>query len=164
MIVNIKDPETGEEYTEDIESLTQSDLDTMSKEYTTEAKVKRYIENLDVSADMKVILMKLSKFSITVGKTALKIGKKILEIAIMLMSKFKIATFGLIVGALLTLLIGTIPLIGPPLAAILTPYLLASGLGLGLLEDLKRDTPDLSSSIIDAVEIFAPLKKSEMAA
>ena len=164
MIVNIKDSETGKEYTEDIESLTQSDLDTMSKEYTTEAKVKRFIENLDISADMKVILLKLSKFSITVGKTALKIGKKILEIAIMLMSKFKIATFGLIVGALLTLLISSIPLIGPPLAAFSTPYLLASGLGLGLLEDLKQNSPDLSSSIIDAVEIFAPLKKSEKTA
>jgi len=162
MIVNIKDPETGKEYTEDIESLTQSDLDTMSKEYTTEAKVKRYIENLDVSADMKAILSKLSRFSITVGKTALKIGKKILEIAIMLMSKFKIATFGLIVGALLTVIISSIPLIGAALATFLAPWLLLLGLGRGFLEDLKRDTPDLSSSIIDAVEIFAPLKKSEM--
>ncbi len=163
MIVDIKNPETGEVYSEDINSLTQTDLDTMSKEYTTEAKVRRYIEELDVSADIKVILFKLSKFSITVGKTALKIGKKILEIAIMLMSKFKIATFGLIVGALLTLFIASIPIIGPHLAAFSTPFLLASGLGLGLLEDLKLTSPDLSSSIINAVEIFAPLKKSAMA-
>jgi hypothetical protein len=43
MIVDIKNPETGEVYSEDINSLTQTDLDTMSKEYTTEAKVRRYI-------------------------------------------------------------------------------------------------------------------------
>jgi hypothetical protein len=163
MIVNIKDPETGEEYTEDIESLTQSDLDTMNKEYTTEAKVHRYIENLDVSADIKAILFKLSKFSIAVGKTALKIGKKILEIAIMLISKFKIATFGLVVGALLTLLIGSIPLIGAALATFLGPLLLLFGLGRGLWEDLKKDNPNLATNITNAGEIFAPLKKSEMA-
>ena len=83
----------------------------------------------------------------------------------MLMSKFKIATFGLVVGALLTVIISSIiPVIGVALATYLAPWLLLFGLGRGLLEDLKQDSPNLFSSIIGAAETFAPLKKPEVGA
>ena len=119
MIVEAVHPETGERYRVDIPSLRPSDLDRMTKEYATDEKIKSYIEKLPVSAEIKAVLFKLTKFTIKVGQTLIKIGKKVLEIVVMLASKYKHATVGLIIGALLAFLIGAIPLLGPLLSGFL---------------------------------------------
>ena len=157
MYAEVIHPETGEKFTLDLPNLTIPELDLMKKEYTTNEKVHTYIEQLSVSAELKVVLSKLAEFSITVGTTVVKMGKKILEMVIMLASKFKHATFGLILAALLTSLIAAIPLIGGFLAGFLGPIIALFGLGKGLWEDLKRDTPALAISINEAGSVFYPL-------
>jgi hypothetical protein len=129
----------------------------MTKEYATDEKIKSYIEKLSVSAEIKAVLFKLTKFTIKVGQTLIKIGKKVLEIVVMLASKYKNATLGLIIGALLTFLISTIPLLGPPLSGFLGSLLMLFGLGKGLWEDVKKDSPELAASITDAGVVFQPL-------
>lgn len=151
-------PETGERYTVDMPSLDEEALNRMVEEHATDEQIKSYIEQLPVSAETKALLFKLSKYTITIGKTLFKIGKRILEIVVMLVSRYKMATFGLILGALLTFLIGLVPLIGPPLAAFLGPLLMLLGLGKGVWEDLKKDNPDLAASIAGAGDAFSPLQ------
>jgi len=157
MIVEAVHPETGEKFSVDIPSLHPEDLNSLSTEYTTEEKLKSYIEQLDVSAEIKAMLFKFAKFTISVGKTLIKFGKKVLEIAMMLAAKYKSTTLGIILGALLTLLISTIPYLGPSLASFLGPFILLFGIGKGLWEDIKRDKPELAESITDAEKIFQPL-------
>ena len=84
-------------------------------------------------------------------------GKKILEIVAMLASKYENATFGLIIGALLTFLIGSVPFLGGPLSAFLGPLLMFFGMGKGFMEDLRKDSPQLAVAITEAGTIFQPL-------
>ena len=158
MIAKTTNPVTGEQYESDIPGLNNSDVDNMSKEYADDEKIKSYIENLTISAEIKTMLFKLQDFTIEFGDKVVKFGKKALEIAIMLTSKYKMATFGTILGALLTFLISGIPWIGDPLSGFLDTFLMGLGFLKGLWEDLKKDYPDLSNSIIEAGSIFSPLK------
>jgi hypothetical protein len=157
MYAEVIHPETGEKYTLDMPNLKPSDLDTMKKEYTTNETVRSYIEQLSVSAETKLLLMKIAEFSISVGNTVIKMGKKILEMVIMLASKYKHAAFGMLLGALLASLIAAVPFLGPPLAAFLQPLLMLIGLGKGLWEDLKKESPNIAVSIQDAGSVFYPL-------
>lgn len=157
MYAEVIHPETGERYTLDMPNLKLTDLDLMKKEYTTNEKIKSYIEQMSVSAEIKAILFKLSEFTISVGTTIVKMGKKILEMVMMLVSKYQHAAFGLLLGALLASLIAAVPLVGPPLAAFLQPLLMLFGLGKGLWEDLKKDSPQIAVAVTEAGSVFYPL-------
>lgn len=157
MFVEVVHPETGKRYRIDIPALRQEDLDRMIKEHSTDEKIKSYIEKLPVSAEIKAILFKLSKFTITVGQTLIKFGKKVIEIILLLTSKYTNATLGVIIGALLAFLIGLIPFLGAILSSFLASLLMLFGLGKGLWEDVKKDSPELAASISDAGMIFQPL-------
>lgn len=157
MIVEVVHPETGERYSIDMPSLQPADLDQMIKEHATDEQIKSYIEKLPISAEIKAALFKLTKFTIKVGQTLVKFGKKVLEIVVMLASKYKNATTGLILGALLTFLISAIPLLGPPLSGFLATFLMLFGLAKGFWQDMKKDSPQLAASIAEAGAIFQPL-------
>lgn len=157
MLAQVIHPETGEIVTMDIPDLKQEDFYQLTREFTRDDQLKAHIERIPVSAEAKVMLFKLSKFTISLGDTTVRVGKKILEIVMMLADKYKSAAFGLIIACILTLLIASIPLLGPPLASILFPLLALFGIAKGVWEDLKRDTPKLANSIEDAAAIFNPL-------
>jgi len=157
MQAEITHPDTGEVFVIEMSNLKPSDLDTMKKEYTTNAKLKTYIEQLPVSAEVKALLFKLSQFTVSISKTIIKMGKAILEMVFMLAAKYKHATFGILLGALLGSLIAAVPFLGPPLAAFLQPLMMLFGFGKGLLEDLKRDSPDIVRSVTEAGSVFYPL-------
>ena len=154
MQAEITHPDTGEVFVIEMSNLKPSDLDTMKKEYTTNAKLKTYIEQLPVSAEVKALLF---KFTVSIGTTIIKMGKAILEMVFMLAAKYKHATFGILLGALLGSLIAAVPFLGPPLAAFLQPLMMLFGFGKGLLEDLKRDSPDIVRSVTEAGSVFYPL-------
>ena len=158
MIVKATNIDTGEQYEMDIPDLKEADVEKMGKEFATDEQILNHIEKLNISAEIKAMLFKFAKFSISVGDKAIKIGKKIIEIVMMLVSKYKMATFGLILGAFLTLLIGSIPILGGILAGFLGPLLMLFGLTKGVWEDLKKSNPDLSGSISEAGSVFSPLK------
>ncbi len=160
MYAEVIHPDTGEKLTLKLPNISTIDLDRMQKEYTTDQKINSYIEQLAVSAEIKALLSKLAEFTVTVGRTMIKMGKKILEMVFMLAAKYKHAAFGLLLGAMLASLIASIPLFGPPLAAFLQPLLMLFGLGKGLWEDLKKDSPEIAISIQEAGSVFTPLNGS----
>jgi len=157
MHIEAVNPESGEKVSAEIADLTPAQLDPLTREYSTEQQLRSQIENLPYSAEVKVILFKLAKFTVTVADATVQIGKRIIEIAIMLSAKYRHATFALIVACLLTLLISMIPLIGPILAAFLGPLLALLGLAVGIWEDLKREDPKFSAVIVEAGGLFSPL-------
>lgn len=157
MIVEAVHPETGERYWIDIPSLRTEDLNQMTQEYASDEALKGHIEKLPVSAEIKAFLFKLSKFTIKVGETLLKFGKKVLEIALMLARKYPNATLGLVLGALLTFLISTVPLVGSILSSFLGTLLMLFGLAKGLWDDLKKTSPQLVAAVVESGEVFKPL-------
>lgn len=157
MRVEAVNPDTGEVITAEMPSLKTTNFDALTREYATDQQLKMYVERLPFSAETKAILFKLAKMTVSVGERVIRIGKRIIEIAIMLASKYRHATFALIIASLLTLLIGMIPLIGPILASILGPLMAALGLVVGVWEDLKRQDPKFAAVITDSGKLFAPL-------
>lgn len=157
MLVEAVNPKTGEKYSTNFESLKPSDLEDLTKEYTTEAQLKGHIDNLPLSAEVKAILFNLANFTVTVGQAVVRIGKRIIEIAIMLAAKYRHATFALTVACLLSLLISMIPFMGPILSSFLGPMIALLGLSIGIWEDLKRDDPKFATVIVDAAAMFSPL-------
>ena len=157
MIAELVHPETGERYTVDIPSLTEQHLARMKEEHATDQQIKSYLERLPVSAEIKALLFRITKFTITVGSAIVRVGKRLLEITMLLVKKYPNAGIGVVLGALIASLIGSIPLLGPPLAAFLGPLLMLFGLAKGLWDDVKAEEPRLAGDIIAAEEIFQPL-------
>lgn len=100
-------------------------------------KLTAYIDQLEVSADFKAVLRDLAKVTWTVGSTVVAIGRKILSVALEIVTTFPGILFGVVVASIVTLIVGTIPFVGPLLAAFVGPIMLATGLTMGALSDFR---------------------------
>jgi hypothetical protein len=96
------------------------------------------VDRLPISADAKSILMDVAKVTLAVGGKVISFGRKILEFAIELAGKFQTAIFGAIIALILSLVIATLPILGPAMSALLTPLMLAFGITMGSLADFKN--------------------------
>ncbi len=86
--------------------------------------------------------------TITAGKLVIKIGRKIIEVAIILAKQFPGALMGLAIGALIGSLASAIPALGILLGPIVMPLAMALGLARGAWEDMT--SASLRSAIIKA--------------
>lgn len=100
-------------------------------------KLVAFIDQLDVSADFKAILRDLAKVTWNVGSTVVAIGRKILSVALDIVTTFPGTLFGVVVASIVTLIVGTIPFVGPLLATFVGPMMLATGLTMGALSDFR---------------------------
>lgn len=100
-------------------------------------KLTDYIDRLDVSADFKAVLRDLAQVTTTVGSAVIAIGRKILSVALDIAVTFPGTMFGVAVASIVTLIVGTVPLVGPLLAAFVGPIILATGLTMGALRDFR---------------------------
>ena len=100
-------------------------------------KLNGLIDQLDVSADFKAVLHELAKVTWTVGTTVVSIGRKILSVALDIVTTFPGVLFGVVIAFIVSLIVATIPLIGPLLAAFVGPIMLATGLTMGALSDFR---------------------------
>ena len=127
-------------------------LEDINVETISTEKIKAYIRNLEISAEAKVILTELLKATINVGGRIYRIGRKVVEIAIILATRFPGITFALILTSFMNLLIASIPLLGPVLVPIVGPLITAVGVAIGAYKDitnsdLKRRMEELVSNI-----------------
>jgi len=157
VLVEAVHPETGEKVVVDIPDITKEKLDQLLKENATDEQIKSALDNVPMSAEAKAILYKLAKYSINLGGVIFKIGKKVLEIVIYLATNFQKLSFAMVVAALLSFLIASIPFLGPILAPFLTPLILLVGLTKGIWEELKTSEPQFASVVERSGEIFSPL-------
>jgi len=95
------------------------------------------IERLDASADAKLLLSKLAETSVAVGDRVIAIGRQILSFVFEAVKMFPMTSFGFLIGVVLSLLIGSVALIGGMLAALLGPLMVALGIGVGALSDIQ---------------------------
>ncbi|MCP5313166.1 MAG: hypothetical protein H6955_06400 [Chromatiaceae bacterium] len=157
MIVEVVHPETGERYSVDIPSLSEEKLAAMKREYATDQQLKAHLDKLPLPAEVKAILHKIAKFSIEIGKTIIAIGKRVIEIALLVAKKFPNTTLGLIVGAILTALLALIPFIGPALSSIIGTLATIYATTRGFIDDLRSSNPQIVEEINEAVSVFRPL-------
>ncbi|MEO5367440.1 MAG: hypothetical protein H7831_14040 [Magnetococcus sp. WYHC-3] len=158
MIITATLPGTEETLSAEVRDMDEQALHVLVREHASDEQIRRRLDNLPLSAEAKVLLYRFSQYSMNVGGTLLRIGKKILEVVLMLVDQFPVTTVGVLLAALLTLLIASIPWIGQFLAGFLGPVLMIFGLGAGVWKDINRDHRALADAIQRGVEIFSPLK------
>ena len=124
-------------------------LEDINSEYISLRRIKSYIRNLEIPAEAKVILTELLKVTVKVGGHLYRIGRKMVEIAIVLATKFPAITFALIVTSFINLLIAAIPLLGPVLVPIVGPLVTATGLAIGAYKDIVN--PELKERMEELV-------------
>ena len=133
-------------------------LDDINSEHISLRRIKSYVRNLEVPAEVKVILTDLLKATVNVGGRLFRIGRKVVEIAIILATKFPAVTFALILTNFINMLIAAIPVLGPVLSPILGPLVTAMGLAIVGYKDitdpeLKENMEKLADKI---KELFSP--------
>lgn len=121
--------ELSDEQTEEVFKLA-------SLEFTS-SELKRKIDNLDVSADVKALLYRFATKAVRVGEKVIKIGQKILETIMKFISEYPNTTFGFVFGAIAGTLVGSVPLVGWVLGPLVTPIFMALGLVLGAKQDFS---------------------------
>lgn len=151
-------PKTGKSYNVDSDSIDDGFIRAMQKFEFSEKQVKRFIDNLDVSADTKALLYSFTKTTLKVGNIIIKIGAKIIDIVFTLFREFPSATFGMILGAIAGTLIASIPVLGAVLGPFFTPLAVLFGLAKGATEDIKDKA--LARKVAEANAKFSPLHGS----
>jgi hypothetical protein len=100
MIIQGTNLETGVEFQTVIEDLNQDFLASMNNFSLSDDEIRRSIDNLNVSADVKSLLFQFTKVTLKAGDFLLKIGRKIIEFVCLMYKEYKNATFGMIFGAI----------------------------------------------------------------
>ena len=146
--------ETDKLQTISTEKIPTNFMESFTENTLSEKQFQRYLDNLPLSADQKLLVSKMADFTISAGKTVLRIGRKILELAFNFLKKFPATSFGLIVGLVISNYIPAgvargfaIPVVAS-LLALLKKIVILYALGVGFKEDIK-DTA-LASKIADA--------------
>jgi hypothetical protein len=134
-------------------------FDTLVREVNSsppERKLIALIERTNLSADLKVILCDLARLTIRVSGKVIAIGRRILAFALDLIRAFPAMAMGTVVALIVASVIDSIPGLGNKyLMAILTPLLLAMGIGMGALQDMT--SPDFRERVSALVDSFRVL-------
>jgi hypothetical protein len=120
-----------------------------------ERKLNQLLERTSLSADVKAIMSDIMHLTIKVGGKVLAIGRKILTFVLDLVKTFPAIAMGTIAALVITAVVGSVPIIGAPLAAFVGPILLAIGVTAGALKDFTNDK--LQDRITNLVESFKVL-------
>lgn len=150
------DSKTGKEIITEIQDPSPSFFTFVDGMNLTEDMVCSYIENMNVSADVKSLLYAFSKATIKIGKKIVKIGRKIIDILFSMVKAFPNITFGIIFGLVVGALVASIPIIGLVLGSLATTIAVAFGFVLGAKADFESG--DMGARIDSIVAQFAPLR------
>ncbi|MCY4541688.1 MAG: hypothetical protein OXB95_04720 [Rhodobacteraceae bacterium] len=131
-------------------------LDLLKSIALSEEELLQQIDQLQLSADAKRMLYTVARTTIWAGKVVIRIGRKILETVMWLVRSFTNAPAGLIVGSVLGILVSSIPILGFTLGPFMTPLLVALGLAIGAVQDIK-DKP-LKAGIDSQVKQYENLR------
>ncbi|MDK2083307.1 hypothetical protein PT502_05765 [Aliarcobacter butzleri] len=133
------------------------DLNKINEEILTKDKIKTYIDNLNISSEVKVFLNSIVNVTCKIGDMIYNIGKKIIEILIYLSKEFPNTTIGLIIGFVVGTLISSIPIIGWLLSGIILPASIFAGGLAGAYYDISdKATKQTINKYLD--EMFGAFK------
>lgn len=132
-------------------------LKRINEEVLTKDKIKTYIDNLNISSEVKVFLNSIVNVTCKIGEMIYNIGKKIIEILIYLSKEFPNTTIGLIIGFVVGTLISSIPIIGWLLSGIILPASIFTGGFAGAYYDISdKATKQTINKYLD--EMFGAFK------
>jgi len=122
----------------------------VNKTERTDDQIRRRIESLEVSADVKALLSDLLRMAARVGNTVLRIGRKILDFVLTLARLFPTLTFAVVIVSVLTTLVAMVPVVGGLIASIIGPLMFALGVaGAAALEvqagDFRQRVADFAA-------------------
>ncbi len=118
-----------------------TDIDAVSPASSpllTRTEIIRRLERMDVSADAKAILRDLAAVTLRVGGKIVQAGRHILAFVLDIVRQFPNLTFGAIVAYVVSSLVASVPLLGVVLGPLVGPLLLAFGMTVGALADLRE--------------------------
>ncbi|MGO2136110.1 MAG: hypothetical protein ACTH3S_11850 [Marinobacter sp.] len=156
MILEAETPD-GEPLISDNPGFTPEDAKEINRTTNSESKIKSTLENLNISADAKSALYAIINTTVRAGRFIVKIGRKILDIVIETLRKFPNASFGLVLGGVMGILVASVPLIGAILAPFITPLAMIYGFVRGIERDLNDK--DLEHAVAAANAKFDHLRE-----
>jgi hypothetical protein len=120
-------------------------------------KIADALDRMSLSADTKALLMDLAAVTVKAGEFVVNLGRKILTLALAVVQAFPGTIFGTVVAVVAGAMIAAVPLLGAVLAPLMSPLLMAFGLTMGALSDLRD--PSWSQRLSDLeqklVSLFA---------
>ena len=149
-LVQIKNIQTGEWETIDISEEQFNSFNKINEEATSTDKLKNYIDNLNISPEMKAMLDSILNLTIKVGEMIVNIGRKIIEVVIYIVQQFPNMVMGTIIGFILGTLISSIPILGWIFGPIVIPALTFIGATYGLSFDMTdKNTKNTINKYVD---------------
>ena len=148
--IRYRNPETGKIESKTI-AITNNQLQQIEKEtklILDTDKIQQLLDNMDISAEMKILLDKIINFTVTFGSKIIQIGKKIVEFLVGVYLKYPNMVKGAVLGAILGFLISSIPMIGF-LFSWTIPLLAAIGAAKGFFEDSNKEIKNSIYNLID---------------
>ncbi|MDV7141750.1 hypothetical protein R3X27_03545 [Tropicimonas sp. TH_r6] len=105
-------------------------------------KIKSYLDNTALSADMKALLYDVAKVTVKIGERVVAIGRYVLSLASALMEKYPSMLLAAAVGLVLVTLtggvLGSVPVFGA-IAVYLSKIAALIGVAKGYFEDLRQN-------------------------
>lgn len=142
----VENPETNEKREVEVVGLERAQFKNLETLHypdveNPEQAVKRKLENLDISADQKIQLWEKIKIYaqavFRVGTQIISIGRKIFDSVLFIIRSYPNTAAGVAVGAVLSVLVGAIPIIGWLLGGLASVILPLIGGILGYRDDLS---------------------------
>lgn len=137
MKVTAVNPETGEIAELEVGQEMLEQLKNLSNTSTDQVTLNRHIDNLDISADAKLLMTSIGNQVIRAGELVINIGRKIIEAVLFIASQIPNASIGFLLGLIVGALIGSVPLIGWILGPFATVIASVFGIVVGGMQDIK---------------------------
>lgn len=128
---NVLDPE-------EINSLNLENLEKITASVRKRSVYEDWIDNLSFDVNTKNIMKQVLDFTVIAGNKIYQVGKAVIELAMSLYEKFPHTFDLMILAAMLSLLINSIPVIGPLLGSVAGPILILAAGAIGLAMDMDE--------------------------
>lgn len=156
MIVEAVEPETGKTIQMECAAESEDEIRDLLSFDLSEETLKKRIDSLAVSADVKSVLFTIAKTTIRVGSLVLNIGRKVLDMITKILGEFPMAGAGTIFGAIFGYLVTSVPIIGFVFGPFIGTLAIAFGFAAGAMQDFGNKA--LERRIKSAVVSFETLK------
>ena len=107
-------------------------------ELPSRRKLHRRIDNLALPAEHKLALTRMTDLTARMGDRVIEIGRSVVSFSFELVRHFPGLTFAVLLALVVNALLVGVPLLGPLLQPLFGPILLAAGVTIGGLADLRE--------------------------
>lgn len=144
---NGKNKKVNINFTEEEVLKFKEEIDERVKDDT----LKKFIDNLNISSDFKIILRNIYESVIKIGNFVIRIGKKIVDMLMFFIEKYPLCSLGVILIAILNPIIASHSIFNILFGWILTPLTNLSIIGIAFSGDIITA---ISGNVTDIFKAF----------